>query len=342
MSGGLHFWSPRGPSEGELRAWDPDAEPSRYASGLGHNVLELVVRLRRIGIESTFGAEIPARTRLLVLFGWMSVPEPFRGEALEAVWRARGRFALIRSDIPLGWRFPVPPIVEFMPTQSSVVEPFQRWLPPLPQRGLIERRTDRRGSIRSLAFKGNPESVPSALRDTSWSESLAARGIDWILDTPAGTDGSDQHWHDFSLVDVALCLRDPGDRLGVTRKPATRLVNAWRAGAIPIVANEPGYRELGREGDDCFFVDEPAEALAVLDRLRAEPCRIGGVERAIASRASEFAPDLVVERWGAALLAAALDEARPVPELLRSLRVAAARASEPARRRSHTWQRRVV
>ena len=182
---------------------------------------------------------MPRDTRLLVVFP-KSVYQRGRLRAvLRAGQRAGGRFAVIRSDTPLSWALPVRPVVEFMPTQGAVTQPWQEWLPPLPQRGLQPRAAERCGRIRSLAFKGYPENVPAELTTPEWAAGLAARGVEWLLDVAADSDGAGQRWHDFSAVDAVLCVRASRATANVERKPATRLINAWVAGCVPLAERDP-------------------------------------------------------------------------------------------------------
>ena len=158
---------------------------------------------------------------------------------------------------------PVRPVVEFMPTQGAVTQPWQEWLPPLPQRGLQRRAAERCGRIRSLVFKGYPEKLPAELATPEWAAGLAARGVEWLLDAAADSDGDGQRWHDFSAVDAVLCVRASRASANVERKPATRLINAWVAGCVPLAERDPAYLELGTDATDVFFIDSPSEALGV-------------------------------------------------------------------------------
>jgi hypothetical protein len=301
----IHFWVPETPSG--IDSWDPDREPTLHASGAGHNLLELYVRLRRLGVPVTLGPQASAEARLLVVYS-KSLHESRAAlrVALRALQQADGRLALIRSDAPLSWKFPVRPLVEFMPTAALVRRPWQRWLPPLPQRGLLPRGAARRGRIRSVAFKGNPTNVPPVLRSPQWAEELGARGLEWFLDVPSRTDGPDQRWHDFASVDAVLCVRDPDVVWDVRGKPATRLINAWLAGSIPLAERERGYVELGVDEQDVFFIRTPFDGLEVIDRLNADGELLRRVERRIDERAAEFGPEAVLELWREALVQAAI------------------------------------
>lgn len=303
----ISFWLRHDRAADGITSWDPDLEPWRFASGYGHNILELFVRLQQLGMPVSLETMPPRETALLVVFLKSAlVSRAQLHDALAAAWSARGRVALIRSDAEPRERFPIRPLVEFVGSPTQVSRAWQRWLPALPQRGLVPRAEARRGSIRCVAFKGNPENVPPELRTARWAQALAERGIEWWLDVPAATDGSDQAWHDFSRVDVALCVRhrDEFEVLG-TEKPPTRLINAWLAGSIPIATREPSYSSLATHGRDVVFVDSIWDALGVIDRLNGSPSELANVEQAVAERAAEFAPDRVLRRWGDELSRAA-------------------------------------
>ncbi len=319
----ISFWLRHERAADGITGWDPDVEPWRFASGYGHNVLELFVRLQRQGLPVSLETMPPPGAALLVVFLKSAlVSRPQLHDALAAAWRVRGRVAVIRSDAAPRERFPIRPLVEFVGSPTQVSRAWQRWLPPLPQRGVVPRETVRRGTIRRVAFKGNPENVPPELLTPRWAEALAKRGIEWWLDVPAATDGSDQAWHDFSGVDAVLCVRHPDelDLLG-SEKPPTRLINAWLAGSIPIATREPSYDSLATNGRDVFFVDSIWDALDVIDRFNRQPLELAKAEEAVAARAAEYAQNRILRLWSDELRrAAALRE----PPFLRTRRVVSA------------------
>jgi hypothetical protein len=298
----IHFWLPECPPADEILDWDPDREPWRYASGIGHNMLELYRRLAATSLDVSLGPNLPKHARLAVLYAVsIEALEP-RKAATRVIRRARGRYALIRADAPLAFRMPVRPVLDVMPVQASAQRSYQRWLPPLPQRGLVPRLPGRLGSIRSVAFKGNPENVPPEMKTKSWAAALAARGISWWLDVPKVTDGPDQRWHDFAAIDVVICMRNRAKASDIARKPGTKLVNAWRAGCIPLAHAEPAYRELGTDGEDVFFVEDAASCLEVLDRLSHDSELMRRVEDHIRLRREDYGLEVVLPKWRDALV----------------------------------------
>jgi hypothetical protein len=294
----ISFWVHHPPEPSAFAAWDPDEEPARYASGVGHNVLELAKRLEQRGLPVAVGRDDLPRASLIVFLlkdAYSSAPALRR--SLRAVQRARGRFAVIRSDSPRRWSFPITPSAEFVPTLTSLEQPWQSWLPPLPQRGLRRRRGSRRGEVSVLALKSNPENVPHVVTTAAWERSLRELGVQWWLDAPSRTDGSDQAWHDFSDVDLVLCAPHPQDDREVAWKPPTRLINAWVAGCIPLAAREPAYLELGREGVDTLFFDDLNECEDLIRRLIESPKLRLRMEQQVARRGLEFSSAATTGRW---------------------------------------------
>lgn len=267
-------------------------------------MFELYRRLAATSLGVSLGTNVPDQARLVVLYAVSIEALKARKAATGVIRRARGRYALIRADAPVAFRMPVRPVLDVMPVQASAQHGYQRWLPPLPQRGLVPRQPGRFGSIRSVAFKGNPENVPPDMKTESWAAALATRGIRWWPDVPKNTDGSDQRWHDFAEVDVAICMRNPAKALDIERKPATRLVNAWRAGCVPLAHPEPAYRELGTDGTDLFFVEDAASCLQVLDRLNDDLELLHRVENQIRLRREDYGLEVVLPKWRDALVGA--------------------------------------
>jgi len=290
----VHFWIPE-PAP-EVEGWDPDSAPERHATGVGHNLYELYVRLRAVGEAATLG---PLQPDDGVVVAFAKSLRPL--SAQHALLRGLGSkpLVMIRSDTDPGWSARFKPDVEVMPYGSAVTSPSQTWVPALPQRGLIRRSAERFGQVRTVGFKGNRGHLPSFTHRPAWVPTLEAMGLRWLVDPSGRGNGSDS-WHDFSEVDVAVCLR--AEAVGRRSwKPATKLINAWRAGAIPLVGPEPAYLDLVRPNEDAFVVDSEAEVVAALRRLATEPDTVRAMETAIEKRAQNFAPEAVLDQWRALL-----------------------------------------
>ena len=266
----------------------------------GHVVLELYVRLRRRGRDLTIGPEPPDGTEVLVLLleeivSYDGRLQPDATGALAAAGQRVPSIVVVRSDLPLAVSAPSFVTAEVMPNRTAIVDAARQcWVPLLAQRGLVPRRRRRGTSVHTLACKGFDFNLPSELRDGSLAEAVAPLGVSVRLDCDPAT------WPDFRRVDVALCARrhnDEWDDPRHLRKPATKLVNVWVGGAIPLVAPQAGYLELVRPNEDALVVAHADEIVGAVRRLTTDPELVRRLQRGGAARAGEFSSDHVLDAW---------------------------------------------
>jgi hypothetical protein len=80
-------------------------------------------------------------------------------------------------------------------------------------------------------------------------------------------------------------------------KPASKLVNAWRAGVPALLGPEYAYRSLRRSELDYFEVTSADAAIEALRRLQASPGLFGDVVQNGLARAKDFEYDRIIEQW---------------------------------------------
>lgn len=293
----IHFWCPQ-PLAAQVSSWDPDAEPERFATSVGHSFLELYVRLARTGADAALGRTPPRRPALAVLPAPLLRKHPANLEqALRAIVRARGRSVLIRGDTPLAWKLPVTPTVELMPYRAVAVavEPNQRWLP---QRGLVPRRRETVDRIATVAIKCNSVTLPDGLRDPELLAALEQEGIRVWIDMPSETDGSDQRWHDFADVDATLCARTPSVGRELDRRQARDEADQ-QLGRRRDPDRRPGggVRRARRGGRRRLLRRLAAGAAGTLRRLNDDPQLLRRLHEGVRARQREFSPERVLELW---------------------------------------------
>lgn len=294
----VHFWLDDKSSAEAAVNWDPDSDPEQFSSGVGHALIEVYARLRQRGHRVTIGPRVPGAVDVVVWFPDGADPRATLSKRWQVAPYAQ---ILIRGDRKLSWMPLIEPDVTIVPNRSNIwqnrVNGEARFIPLLPQRGLLPRRPERFGSLTTVAFKGNPENVPDYLRDASFINDLKRNGLSLRMDVPTITDGEFNRWHDFTDVDVTLCVRAPSDEYNLTRKPATRLINGWVAGSIPLIAPEPAYLELCVDGKDALVVEGPDAIIKVLQRLKNDPSMLLQVESSVRARGIEFSPQVILKQW---------------------------------------------
>lgn len=179
------------------------------------------------------------------------------------------------------------------PTDPWVVTPTPLWpafhVPQWPQPGLRPRDAARGAAFEHAAFFGYAINQAPDLNDDAWREQLRRRGLDWRVP-------SRDLWHDYTDTDVVVAARawDGGD---YHHKPPSKLFNCWHAGVPAILGPESAYRAVRQSPLDYLEVRSVEEALAALDRLRAdESLRRDMVEHG-RRRAREVGAESLVSRW---------------------------------------------
>lgn len=340
----VHFWVPEGTLDESFTAWHPDREPERYPSGVGHALLELYKRLEARGRDVSIGPVPPPGVERILLhlesvWSWSSRgPNDERLAQVLKVIRRAGTVTAIRGDIPFEISLDLPHVVEVMPNRASISRINQTWVPLLPQRGLVPRDSSRRGTVRSVGLLAYEINVPAEYRCAEWTAALAACGMELVERVYDAVGPRAPAWHDLSNIDVVLCVRHDALGSGFLRKPATKLINAWAAGAIPIIgAKEPGLVELARPDIDSIAVEEPRDVVGALHRLR-DSAFVQALEAGGRERAAAFTVDAVLDQWEALL-----DRPRSATASLRTTAAWAAPAARAAGRRAKArlsrWRR---
>ncbi len=284
--------------------WDPDNDPARFASGLGHNFLELFVRLRERGHPVSIGPNIPPETRVIVVFPGPEIWN-FRHHCSLGWAVRRHECLIIRSDLHMRYGRIIANALHIV-ANPRIVDEERRirvaYLSPLPQRGLRPRREHSPDGNLVLVYKGNPTNLPEYLKQESFLSALTALGVELVLDVPARVDGSDQSWHDFSRADLVLLDRANRTLTHTLNKPPTKLLNAWYADGIPLYAAEPAYLCLAEPGLDSLPFDGPQELLALLGRLTDEPDLLDRLRAGVRHRRTSLpSTQEVVESYWAAI-----------------------------------------
>ena len=269
----IHFWVTADDIElKSLFEWNPDVEPSRFSSGLGHNMYELAVRLRNRGHDISLGTKVPHKASLIVVF---KKDFTVSRSNLRVVWHSLRRPVVhIRSDLQLDLLPLFEPDLEVMPNNTLVKKQFQKFISPLPQRGLIPSRRNLQDRLVNICVKSNPQTFPDYLFEVASEAKMnqSTKDLVFIWDMPSFSDGADNNWHDFSNVDVTLVLR----RRNIyghddQRKPPTRLLNAWLAGTIPFIDPIEAYLELATDRVDAIVITHPSEILTRITELNDDP-----------------------------------------------------------------------
>ncbi len=302
-----HFWTQ---VPDALVEWVPDEQPDLHPNAYGHAFLELYWRLHTLGYPVSIGPAAPSDAEVIVvllheLIDWVSLQhltntrQTFDLAFQSLRLRHPPKIVMIRVDLHMQVAAPRMASLAVMPTQASVERAGQVWVPMLPQRGLHPRDRSRGDQLTTVALKGYSHNIPAWIDDDFGAE-LRSLGFTLRLDTELNN-----RWRDFSDVDVVLCAQDESTLEDDRRKPATKLINAWRAGVIPICGPYTAYEEIGNSGETMLVCDGTARGyLGALAVLRREPEVAARIRSHLPDQARRYAPDNVARLWWEAFMVA--------------------------------------
>lgn len=285
------------PDIGKIERLDPDSDHDAFRPGELSWVAQTYLRLRNAGYPVRIASEAPASG--LVVFH----AKHKHALARETAGRRGIVFVAIRADNSS------PLLADFEVLQSGrFADNCSRfWIPFWPQPGLLPRDRARGTTLERVAYMGRIENLHPDFRGEKWRRELAALGLEWVLrevrfERVSGSNGAAGKptppidWEDYRTLDAILAVR-PNDRELRFAKPASKLINAWRAGVPALLGPEFASREIRRSDDDYLEVSSVREALAALVRLRDEPGLYARMVAAGELRAPEFSFATLTARW---------------------------------------------
>jgi len=280
---------------------DPESCPQRFM--VGHDIwtIQAFLRLKRRGNAVHLAAEfVPGQINVVYYDDLLLKARPDRA-FIVAIAPDRPRPAACDLRI----------VQNKLQVRTSKDYFVVHW----PQPGL-RRRDPSRNTLHRLGYLGLAVYLSKAFQDDAFRRRLAELDIELVI--------REKDWTDCSDLDAILAVRQVSP-FDLTIKPASKLINAWRAGCPALLGAEPAYQEMRTSPLDYFEVHSPDDALAALGRLRDEP---GLMDRMIASgrrRAEEFSADNIAGCWES-LLAGPVSDAyerwQREPTLLRTIRFA--------------------
>lgn len=274
-----------------LATLDPDRDWREFVTGERAWILQTYLRLRAAGLEASLADRLP-RSGI-------------------AVFSAGQRATLARGPVQRTDAFLLAARQDRRETLYADAEIVQNpvqadreqriFVPHWPQPGLVPRDPSRGDRLRRVEYKGVLDNLHQEFRDPAWPRFLAEHGIEWACDGriqpgEGTTEAQPLQWNDFAATDLVLAVRPPGADL-YPRKPATKLCNAWLAGAPALLGAESAYRSLRRDELDYIEVAGRADAEAAVLRLLREPALYARMRERARDRAAEYTVARVTAEW---------------------------------------------
>jgi hypothetical protein len=169
-------------------------------------------------------------------------------------------------------------------------------IPHWPQPGMIGRDISRGRRVENVCFKGAEANLYKEFQSEKFKADLAGLGARLVFDVKDKVTGRPPQWFDYRECDVILAVRDATVE-DMKLKPASKLVNAWRAGCPAVLGPEPAFQQLRKSPLDYLEVSSPDEAIAAVRRLRDEPELYQAMVSNGFERGEPYSPDAIAQIW---------------------------------------------
>lgn len=168
------------------------------------------------------------------------------------------------------------------------------YLPLWTQAGFKPRDESRGNRLERLSYYGLDIYLAQPFQSDVFKLALADLGV--IFETRTAPN----QWADYTQTDAILAVRQVSDYY-LSLKPPTKLLNAWKAGCIPILGFEPAYRQIATPDEEYFEVSHPEQVIDLVKQLKADPRRLEEKRFRGRNRIEEFTDDRLAEKWIALL-----------------------------------------
>jgi hypothetical protein len=159
-----------------------------------------------------------------------------------------------------------------------------------PQEKLIPREKNRREQFCNLAYFGRKWNLDPFLQQPLWGNLLKNRGMSWHIKPP-------ERWNDYSQIDAVVAIRKFNSMDTYNDKPASKLINSWKAGVPVLLGCESAYlaeRKSELDYIEIRTVEHLFHALHVLQKNTSLYFQM--VENG-KMRAEDFTVDKIVKEW---------------------------------------------
>jgi len=279
----FHLPARHRPDERRQQAWQAGGAVQVEAEGKTATaqawIYQTWLHLTRAGADVALVEELPSEGVVVTLNGWLAPDFAAPRELFVA--------GVVADGLPH-------PGVDLQIVQNlwhARRLPGAVFLPHWPQPGLVRRDPARGAKMENVCFFGDPKNLAAELRNSEWQRKFAeATGARFEV-------RGAERWQDYSDVDAVVAVRRFGSG-NQPHKPATKLYNAWLAGAPFIAGNDSAYRAEGTPGRDYLTVASPGEVIAHITKLRSSPERRAEIVAFGWKRAEEFGTAQLTARWG--------------------------------------------
>jgi len=203
------------------------------------------------------------------------------------VWAPHAFIVGIRADNPpMRMRE-----IEIVQSPANLGSTDTYWMNHWPQSRLISRDKARGCRIETISYFGGAGGMSPRFSTPEFRAALDKIGVSLNLCYET------TQWNNYYNTDLVLAVRNHHHPLLINTKPASKLVNTWKAGCVGLLGKEPAFSKIGHDGGDYFQIETPEDVLAIVRNLKQNPQRYAQIRQAGMQRYAEFSFESIQQQW---------------------------------------------
>lgn len=160
-----------------------------------------------------------------------------------------------------------------------------------PQSHLLSRNAARGNRVENMSYFGGVGGIAPAFYSEEFKSALSDLGVSLNLCFDTNL------WGDYSDTDLVIAVRNHHHRSLIDTKPASKLINSWQAGCVPLLGREPAYRAVGTPNENYFEVETPQDVLSIVRQLKDNPAIYQQVRESGMQKYSEYSFEAIAQQW---------------------------------------------
>ncbi|HEY4196015.1 MAG TPA: hypothetical protein VGM63_10795 [Mucilaginibacter sp.] len=145
-------------------------------------------------------------------------------------------------------------------------------------------------TVPTISYFGDPVNLDPYLRSEEWFAYLEGLGFEWM-------DKSNNDWNNYENVDIIVAIRKFNSEIKFIQRPASKLINTWHGGAVPIMGNESAYRSYKLSDYDYLEADSIEALKKILLKLKTDTILIKKILENGKERSKGINNDIIKKEW---------------------------------------------
>lgn len=142
----------------------------------------------------------------------------------------------------------------------------------------------------TVSYFGDTVNLDPYFSSKEWFSDLKELGFEWI-------EKPNDQWNNYENVDIIVAIRKFNSKIKFIQRPASKLINTWHGGAIPIMGKESAYQAYKSSEYDYLEADSIDELRRILMDLKSNSLLVKKILTRGEERSRGVNNDIIKTEW---------------------------------------------